>query len=145
MRGSGTVAPRTVLAPGAGHVAPSASKNPPRPHHPKRGFSCPGIPFVFTSSCAGGLQLLPRNECRLHDQWLVDLGACSLLSSWSLPWRFRLDLKPLFFFFKIYLFIHDRHREAETQEEGEAGFMPGARRGTRSRDSRIAPWAKGRR
>ena len=35
-------------------------------------------------------------------------------------------------------------REAETQEEGEAGSMPGARRGTRSRVSRIAPWAKGR-
>ena len=35
---------------------------------------------------------------------------------------------PLFFFFKIYLFIHDRHREreAETQDEGEAGSMPGA-------------------
>ena len=39
----------------------------------------------------------------------------------------------------------DIEREAETQEEGEAGSMPGARRGTRSRDSRIAPWAKGRR
>ena len=35
-------------------------------------------------------------------------------------------------------------REAETQEEGEAGSMPGARRGTWSRDSRITPWAKGR-
>ena len=34
--------------------------------------------------------------------------------------------------------------EAETQEEGEAGSMLGARRRTRSRDSRIAPWAKGR-
>ena len=33
-------------------------------------------------------------------------------------------------------------REAETQEEGEAGSMPGARRGTRSQDSRITPWAK---
>ena len=39
----------------------------------------------------------------------------------------------------------EREREAETQAEGEAGSMPGARRGTRSRDSRIAPWAKGRR
>ena len=42
------------------------------------------------------------------------------------------------------LFIYDREREAETQEEGEAGSMPGAQRGTRSRDSRIAPWAKDR-
>ena len=55
----------------------------------------------------------------------------------------------LFYFLKIfYLFIHERHRErereAETQAEGEAGSMPGARRGTRSRGSRIVPWAKGR-
>ena len=35
----------------------------------------------------------------------------------------------------------EREREAETQEEGEAGSMLGARR----RDSRIKPWAKGRR
>ena len=38
----------------------------------------------------------------------------------------------------------EREREAETQER-EAGSMLGARRGTRSRDSRITPWAKGRR
>ena len=36
-------------------------------------------------------------------------------------------------------------REAETQAEGEAGSMPGAGRRTQSRDSRIAPRAKGRR
>ena len=39
----------------------------------------------------------------------------------------------------------DREREAETQAEGEAGSMPVARRGTWSRDSRIAPQVKGRR
>ena len=48
----------------------------------------------------------------------------------------------------IYLFMIDiereRVREAETQAEGEGGFMLGAQRGTRSRDSRIVPWAKGR-
>ena len=46
----------------------------------------------------------------------------------------------------MYLLMIDteRKREAETQEEGEAGSMPGARRGTRSRDSRIASCAKGR-
>uniref|UniRef100_A0A8I3MHU2 Protocadherin gamma subfamily B, 1 n=1 Tax=Canis lupus familiaris TaxID=9615 RepID=A0A8I3MHU2_CANLF len=33
---------------------------------------------------------------------------------------------------------------AETQAEGEAGSMQGAQSGTRSPDSRIAPWAKGR-
>ena len=51
------------------------------------------------------------------------------------------------FIFKdfIYLFMIDIEREAETQAEGEAGSMQGARCGTRSWDSRIAPWAKGRR
>ena len=34
-------------------------------------------------------------------------------------------------------------RDTETQAEGEAGSMPGAQRGTRSRDSRITPWAEG--
>ena len=38
----------------------------------------------------------------------------------------------------------EKKREAETQAEGEAGSMPGARRRTQSRDSRIAPWAQGR-
>ena len=38
----------------------------------------------------------------------------------------------------------EREREAETQADGEAGSMPGARHRTRSWDSRIAPWAKGR-
>ena len=37
----------------------------------------------------------------------------------------------------------EREREAETQAEGEAGSMQGARRGTRSQDARIMPWAEG--
>ena len=37
----------------------------------------------------------------------------------------------------------DREREAETQPEGEAGSMQGVRHGTRSRVSRITPWAEG--
>ena len=50
-------------------------------------------------------------------------------------------------FFKIkifYLFTHDRPRETETQTEGKAGSMQGVQYGTRSQDSRITPWAKGR-
>ena len=54
-------------------------------------------------------------------------------------------------FFKdfIYLFMRDRETHtqrgwgAETQAEGEAGSMQGARRGTRSQVSRIRPWAEG--
>ena len=47
----------------------------------------------------------------------------------------------------IYLFTRDAHkereRETETQAEGEAGSMQGARCRTRSRVSRIMPWAEG--
>ena len=53
----------------------------------------------------------------------------------------------------MYLFMRDtnahrerereREREAETQAEGEAGSMQRARRGTRSRVSRITPRAAG--
>ena len=44
------------------------------------------------------------------------------------------------------MIVTEREREAETQAEGEAGSMhrePDV--GIRSRVSRIAPWAKGRR
>ena len=41
------------------------------------------------------------------------------------------------------MIVTEREREAETQAEGEAGSMQGARRGTRSRVSRITPWAEG--
>ena len=37
----------------------------------------------------------------------------------------------------------EREREAETQAEGEEGALQGARCGTRSRDPRVMPWAKG--
>ena len=50
------------------------------------------------------------------------------------------------YFFKnsfIYLWETKREREAETQAEGEAGSMQGARCRTPSRDSRITPWAEG--
>ena len=39
--------------------------------------------------------------------------------------------------------MRDREREAETQAEGEAGSMQEVRHGTRSRVSRITPWAEG--
>ena len=39
--------------------------------------------------------------------------------------------------------MRDTEREAETQAEGEAGSMQGARHGTLSWVSRIMPWAKG--
>ena len=66
-------------------------------------------------------------------------------------WERLPQITEQFIFFKrfVYLFMIDIEREkerrAETQEEGEAGSMPGALCGTRSRDSRIVPWAKGRR
>ena len=38
----------------------------------------------------------------------------------------------------------ERERERSRDTEGEAGSMQGAQGGTRSRDSRIMPWAEGR-
>ena len=43
----------------------------------------------------------------------------------------------ILFFKKIYLFMRDTEREAETQAEGETGFLQGARCGTRSQDPGI--------
>ena len=53
---------------------------------------------------------------------------------------------PIFIFLKI-LFIHERHTERgkDTGRGRSRLHAPGARRGIRSRVSRIAPWAKGRR
>ena len=47
--------------------------------------------------------------------------------------------------FKKILFIYSREtqREAETQAEGEAGSLQGARPGTQSLVSRFTPWAEG--
>ena len=56
-----------------------------------------------------------------------------------------LSLVCLFFKDFIYLFMRDTEIEGETQAEREAGSMQGAQYGTRSRDSKIRPWAKGRR
>ena len=42
----------------------------------------------------------------------------------------------------IYSWETQRERDAETQAEGEAGSTQGVRCGTRSRVSRITPWAK---
>ena len=39
--------------------------------------------------------------------------------------------------------MRDTERGAQTQAEGEAGSMQGARCGTQSRVSRITPWAEG--
>ena len=39
--------------------------------------------------------------------------------------------------------MRDTEREAETQTEGEAGSMRGARHGTQFQVSRITPWAEG--
>ena len=50
-----------------------------------------------------------------------------------------------FIIFKI-LFIYswETQKEAETQAEGEAGSLGGARCGTQFQDPRITSWAKGR-
>ena len=69
------------------------------------------------------------------------LAVISLSKGW--PVNFLLFY---FLFFKI-LFIYswETQREEETQAEGEAGSMQGARCETWSWDSRITSWAEGRR
>ena len=48
-------------------------------------------------------------------------------------------------FLKDFIYSREnREREAETQAEGGAVSMQGAQCGTRSRVSRITPWAEGR-
>ena len=39
--------------------------------------------------------------------------------------------------------MRDTERKAETQAEGEAGFMQGAQYGDSSQVSKIMPWAEG--
>ena len=59
-----------------------------------------------------------------------------------IPWKLSILFTNLNFFLKdFFLFIHEGHREreAETQAEGEAGSMQGARCRTPPRDSRIMP------
>ena len=66
----------------------------------------------------------------LFPNWDVGLGH---LTPWF-PWLSACTVQLLFYFFKdfIYLFMRDTEREAETQAEGEAGYLQGARHGTRS-------------
>ncbi|CAD7678504.1 unnamed protein product [Nyctereutes procyonoides] len=91
-----------------------------------------GVGLVRTSLIAKGRGRLAggsyRHVCRYHSL---------LLTGQSLAW----PLRPHYYL--LHLCTHTK-REAETKAEGEAGSMPGARHGTRSQDSRIAPWAKGR-
>ena len=115
-------------------------------------------PSTNTPDCQGGGHWSHRNQSGRWDphslRVLAGAGAaqgpqeaffCEYLQIKCICAR-SLCIQQLFFL--KYLFIYDRERErereAEAQEEREAGSMPGVRRGTRSRDSRITPWAKGR-
>ena len=51
----------------------------------------------------------------------------------------------IFYLLFIYLSHRERERGRDTGRERSRLHAPGARRGTRSQVSRIAPWAKGRR
>ena len=72
------------------------------------------------------------------------------LSLTYFPWKtYILFYFILFYFFKdfIYLFmiVTERERGRDTGRGRSRLHAPGARRGIRSRVSRIVPWAKGRR
>ena len=80
-----------------------------------------------------GIFFVAKSETQ-SDSFSFDIFACNLKISY------------LYFFLQI-LFIYswETHKErVETQAEREAGSMQEARCGTRSRDSRITPWAEGK-
>lgn len=92
----------------------------------------------------------------------MDLFLDSLLFHWSVCLSYAIAIQFLFFsslvfywinffwplllfFKKDYLFMRHRESEAETQAEGEAGSLGGARYRTWSQDPRITPeWKEGR-
>ena len=61
--------------------------------------------------------------------------------------NYQMHIVSLFFYFYFYLFmiVTQRERGRDIGRGRSRLHAPGARRGTRSRVSRIAPWAKGRR
>uniref|UniRef100_A0A8C0M2Q6 Ig-like domain-containing protein n=1 Tax=Canis lupus familiaris TaxID=9615 RepID=A0A8C0M2Q6_CANLF len=97
-----------------------------------------------------GLTLRPREQSQLQDPQVTLFsdqdttqtnhhGVCAWL---GFPCHYFI----LFFFSKrFYLFIHERPRERgrDTDRGRSRLHTPGARRGTRSRVSRITPWAEG--
>ena len=101
-----------------------------------RAFTVAILAVPFLTFC---LEYLPRDLCMAYD-----------FSSY-IP----ISVSPLvgifYLIFFLFLFIYDSYTERELERGRDTGrgrsrlHAPGARRGTRSRFSRIAPWAKGRR
>ena len=79
---------------------------------------------------------------------MIFLGICVIMVVFVLKiYILTFFICNLFAIFVLFIFIkmllRDTEREAETQAEGTAGSMQGARRRTRSEVSRIMPWAEG--
>ena len=112
-------------------------------------LSHPRIPqlqsFRAKSSCLLFLKL-SCSLCLLPNppHSLIPLNSFSLFTAFP-PWNPYSIFLSLCCFSKDFLFIHERHRKAETQAEGEAGSRQGARCGTRSWVSGIRPWTERRR
>ena len=77
--------------------------------------------------------------------WFAYVFKLLQVSLQSSPVLFQVEKDYFFLKDFVYLFMRDIQREAETQVEGEAGSMRGARHGTLSWVPRIRPWAEGRR
>ena len=69
----------------------------------------------------------------------LSAGCPGLMIPRNRMWHF------ILFNLRFYLFNHERHTEAETQAEGEAGSLWVAQCRTQSQDWGIMTWAKGRR
>ena len=106
-------------------------------------FGCRETYFQFWKAKCWYSLLYPRGLHLLEAKWLKFLGGQGKPAS-------RYDMSPLarFFFFKIlciYSWEIQRERQRHRQREREAGSMQGAWRGSRSRVSKMTPWAEGKR
>ena len=141
-------------------TCPTCSCAPSRPSGGPAG--CPGLSSPVPS---------PSKEARSQSRRSSPFSSPSKGSSWKPlasvppltepsppPWgcvyRLRSHVvspaafsRSFFFFFNFYLFmiVTERERGRDTGRGRSRLHAPGARRGIRSRVSRIAPWAKGRR
>ena len=102
-------------------------------------LSAPTLFLRMPSSCSSLLMLFPLRFLSSLPYTPIKHSGFNSNVTWP---------SILSFLKKIYLFIHERHRERkaepETEPEGEAGSMQGAWCGTPSQDHGIMPWAEGR-
>ena len=102
--------------------------------------SCGKITWCTVFYIAWKEQYLGRVHINKNEKYKYEMG------NTSMKFSHHHNLSHFIFLKRFYLFTHERHREreAETQAGEAADSLQGAWCGTRSQNSRITPWAKGR-